>query len=532
MCSRALCISLILGTLLAAWAVAEPSALARQPEQHETVDPPDSAVGRQLQWVLDVTNGKPEGDTASHMTDHLRSLFSPEEFVSELHKVREQRFGNKDVRLIQVGEAGDFALTGFVEGNDQQMSVFIAIDEKTKQIDGVRFAQAGYFVGDEGNNDAATWDEFDGQAGGLSGKLSFGAYEIVLDKKALAANPGLTPPPTTLKPIHTIHEDEALAIGSAAQLFVLHALADASLAKKINWEDHVPFRETLRVFAIADLKTAKEGSTFSIEEWAKRMVTTGDAAANDTLFALLGREPIQASYAKFAASSKRTLPYLSTLDCLRLKLVASDNQRDAYLKSDEPTRLKLLTGDGKGDTDLAKVELTRDVLKGWQEPHHIEDLGWFASAEDLAKLMMEFRRLEQQPTLERLGTMLRQEQGLEFNEEWASIAYKGGMEPGVVCMNWLFERDDSPTEPDAAQENNPPRDAAAPKPDAKPADRTTHKWFVLSITWNNAKEPLNLARFAKLAQSGCTLLHNADMPKPHKPPAPKATPEDPNADGK
>lgn len=490
-------LSRALGMWLIALACAAPlvpaTARALQPEPHQTVEPPDSAVGRQLQWVLDVANGGAPGDAAARLSDHFRTRFTPEELVSELRKVREQRFNNKRLRLIQIGEAGDDALSGFVEGGGREMSIFIAVDDK-KLIDGLRFADAGYAFGDEGDAGAASWNDFDGQSGRLGGKISFGAYEIVPDAKALAANPGLSPPPMMLRPIHTIHEDEALAIGSAAQLFVLHALADASLAGKIKWDEQIPFRERDRVFALGDLKTAKEGTTFSIEDWAKRMVSTGDAAANDTLVALLGRDAIRVSYAKFAVSTKRTLPWLSTRECLQLKLAASDVQRENYIRADEPARKALLSP----DADLAKLDLTRDLLKFWQEPHAIEDLGWFASAEDLCKLMMEFRRLEQRPTLERLGTMLRQERGLEFEEEWTSIAYKGGMEPGVVSMNWLFERDD-------------------------------HKWFVLSITWNNPKEPLQLPRFAKLAQTGCTLLYNADKPKP---PTPKATPDDPNADGK
>lgn len=517
----------------------EAAALARQSEPRETVEPPDSAVGRQLQWVLDVANGGEPGDAVGRMSDHFRTLFAPEELVRELRKVREQRFSNKRIRLIQVGEAGESALSGFVEGGGREMSVFIAIDDKTKQIDGLRFADAGYAFGDEGDAGGASWSDFDGQAGRLGGKLSFGAYEIVLDKKASTANPGLSPPPMMLKPIHTIHEDEALAIGSAAQLFVLHALADASLAGKIRWEEQLPFRERDSVFALGDLKTAKEGTAFSIEDWAKRMVTTGDAAASDTLVALLGRDTIQASYAKFAVSTKRTLPWLSTRECLHLKLAASDELRAGYIKSDEAARKAMLAeGDPGG---LAKLDLTRELLKTWQEPRHIEEVGWFASAEDLCKLMMEFRRLEQLPgpvapdgtagasPLARVGTMLRQERGLEFEEEWASIAYKGGMEPGVVCMNWLFEREDGA---DEREVNPPPRAAAAPERGAKPPERIAHKWFVLSITWNNAKEPLELPRFAKLAQSGCTLLFNADRPKPPAPPRPKATPEDPNADGK
>lgn len=522
------------------------STLACQPEPRETVEPPDSAVGRQLQWVLDVANGGEPGDAAGRMSDHFRTLFTPEELVSELRKVREQRFNNKRLRLIQVGEAGDSALSGFVEGGGREMSVFIAIDDKTKQIDGLRFADAGYMFGDEGDAGGASWSDFDGQAGRLGGKLSFGAYQIVVDVKALAANPGLSPPPMMLKPIHTIHEDEALAIGSAAQLFVLHALADGSLAGKITWEEQIPFRERDRVFALGELKTAKEGSAFSVEDWAKRMVTTGDAAANDTLVALLGGDAVQKSYVKFAVSTKRTLPWLSTRECLQLKLAASDDLRANYVKCDEAARKAMLADGDPGG--LAKLDLTRELLKTWQEPRHIEEVGWFASAEDLCKLMMEFRRMEQlpgpatpdgkvgAPALARVGTMLRQERGLEFEEEWTSIAYKGGMEPGVVCMNWLFEREDgaheTDTDPPPREANVPARDGHKAEQDAKPRDRNAHKWFVLSITWNNAKEPLELPRFAKLAQSGCTLLYNADKPKPAKPPTPKATPEDPNADGK
>lgn len=508
---RALASSLV--ALVTNVAILPCRTLATQPDAHETVDPPDSAVGRQLQWILDVANGSTPGDAAARMSDHFRTLFTPDELVRELRKVREQRFNNKRIRLTQVGEAGDDALSGFVEGGGRQMSIFIAVDDQ-KKIDGLRFADAAYAFGEEGDRDAATWDEFDGMAGTLPGKVSFGAYEIVLDKQALAVNPNLSPTPTTLIPIHTIHDDEALAIGSAAQLFVLHALADASLAKKVNWEQRLPFRESLRVFALGDLKAVKEGTTFSIEEWATRMVTTGDAAANDTLFDLLGRDAIQASYARFAASTKRTRPYLSTRECLQIKLAASDEQRANYIEADEDARRSLLAP----DADLARLDLTRDLLRTWQEPRHIEEVGWFASAEDLSNLMMEFRRLEQQPNLERLGTMLRKERGLEFEEEWTSIAYKGGMEPGVVCMNWLFERDDSD-------------ETTVPGPKPNSPERHTRRWFVLSITWNNAKEPLNLARFAKLAQSGCTLLHNADKPRPPTPKPPKATPEDLNADG-
>lgn len=490
-------LSLDVVTVVMVGLLAASCVLALQPEPRETVEPPDSGVGRQLQWVLDVANGGAGVDAASHMTEHFRTLFTPEELVSELHKIREQKFNNKRLRLVQIGEAGDNALSGFVEGGGREMSVFIAIDDKTKQIDGLRFAEAGYAFGDEGEGGAATWDEFDGRAGRLGGKISFGAYEIVADAKVQASDGGPVKQLMKLRPIHTIHEDEAIAIGSAAQLFVLHALAEASAMKKVNWEEQLPFRENDRVFALGDLKTAKEGTAFSVDDWAKRMVTTGDATANDTLFAMLGRDAIQASYVKFTVSSKRTLPWLSTRECLQLKLAASEEQRAEYLKADEAARKAMLSP----EAELAKLPLPRELLKTWAEPRHIEDIGWFASAEDLCKLMVEFRRIEQQEGLERVGTMLRQERGLEFEEEWTSVAYKGGMEPGVVCMNWLFEREDE-------------------------------KWFVLSITWNNAKETLELPRFAKLAQAGCSLLYNADKSKPAKPPTPKATPEDPNADGK
>ncbi len=506
-----------LAALLTSPALLPSGALARQPDLHEPVVPPDSAVGRQLQWILDVANGGAPGDAASRMSDHFRTLFTPDELVRDLRTIREQRFNNNRIRLTQIGEVGKDALSGFVEGGGRQMSIFIAVDDQNK-IDGLRFADAAYAFGAEGDLDAATWDEFDGMAGNLPGKVSFGAYEIIPDKMAFSTNPSLSPPPTTLKPIHTIHEDEALAIGSAAQLFVLHALAEAARAGKITWDEPLPFRERFRVFALGDLRAAQDGTSFRIEEWATRMVTTGDAAANDTLFALLGRDAIQASYAKFVASPNLTPPYMSTRECLQLKLVASDEQRAGYLNADESARRSLLAP----DADLAHLDLTRDLLKAWQEPRHIEKLGWFASAEDLAKLMMEFRRLEQLPGLERLGAMLRQERGLEFAEEWTSIAYKGGMEPGVVSMNWLLERDGR---------DNAAADNVADEPKPNVPDRATPRWFVLSITWNNAKAPLELPRFAKLAQSGCTLLANASKPKPRKPPTPMTTPEDPNADG-
>jgi hypothetical protein len=71
----------------------------------------------------------------------------------------------------------------------------------------------------------------------------------------------------------------------------------------------------------------------------------------------------------------------------------------------------------------------------------IDTLEWFASAEDLCKVMTRLKTYADTPATGPVGAVLSINPGVPDEKKgYSYIGYKGGSEPGVLNLTWLLKR--------------------------------------------------------------------------------------------
>ena len=104
---------------------------------------------------------------------------------------------------------------------------------------------------------------------------------------------------------------------------------------------------------------------------------------------------------------------------------------------------------------------TLEGVEAWTDPRRIDVLEWFASAEDLCRVMATLAaRAAKSEKAKPLLDVLAKNPGLEIDAKvFPYIGFKGGSEPGVMNLTWLLRRDDD-------------------------------KWFVVSLGFNATAAPV------------------------------------------
>lgn len=477
----------------------------------QTVAPPDTPVGKQLSWVMSVLNGSDPGPLEGRFTKDMLEQLTAQRIRSSLLEIRDTDLGGPPISLVELeGNATDFAISGFVFGPRRKMNVFVAVDDESGLISGLRFSRAGYLY-----RRAGDWDAYTGDLGRRKGDLSFGAYEVIdiPGTPATGTSPAI-PATSRLNAIHTIDDDKSLEIASASRLFILGALAEMIEQGRATWDEKLPIRDELKSLSPGIMQGFNSADEYPLSLFADRMIAINDHTAADHLLARLGREAVESYFKQLCEQPERTLPFLSTREAFQLRLPQDRELLELFASSSEADRRTLLlpspapdaTPTAKPDNAelrpgrVASVPISEADLNLWNDPIALKSIGWFASAHDLAStlsnLRLASRRTQQpadpaaQPSPDPLATSLAKFSAIRLDRTtWPKVWYVGGGEPGALSMNWLLERDDGRT-------------------------------FALSIIWNNAKDPLEEDRLRELASVGIDLVakfgRQPESPDPDK----------------
>ena len=81
------------------------------------------------------------------------------------------------------------------------------------------------------------------------------------------------------------------------------------------------------------------------------------------------------------------------------------------------------------------------AASGFTKPIMVDKLEWFASPEDLCRVMVDLHTRAQTPALAPIASILSLNPGFpDENHQYAYIAFKGGSEPGVLNLTFLMQR--------------------------------------------------------------------------------------------
>ncbi len=264
--------------------------------------------------------------------------------------------------------------------------------------------------------------------------------------------------------------DQATAIGSTFKLYILAELSRQIAAGTRHWNDVVTLDR--RSLPSGMLQNWPEGSPLTLHTLAGLMISISDNTATDTLLATLGRDKVEAMMvAAGNAHAAANRPMLSTYDMFALKGTSDEGLADAYAAGDEAARRALLPQIAR--VDRATIEADR--FGG--NPRWIDSIEWFASPEDLVRVMDWLRRNGDQTTRDILA--INDGVADQVAQEFAYVGYKGGSESGVLNTSYLL------------------RDKAG-------------RWYAVSASWNDPAAPLSDGKMFLIASRAIRLVAASD----------------------
>ena len=264
----------------------------------------------------------------------------------------------------------------------------------------------------------------------------------------------------TVRPLASANADRQFATGSTFKLYILDELAAQIAAGKRRWSDVVP----LSHFSFSSAATANwpANTPVTLQTLANWMISVSDNGAADTLIHLLGRRAIEARTKNSGHSDpSRNIPFLTTIEAFALKGNNFNDLRPLFIEGDDLAQRRLIESNRARFT-LADV----DGVSFTAGPRFIDSLEWFASPNDVARLMIDLRARQSKALLEAMA--INNGVGPVAATGWTYLGYKGGSENGVLSMSLLGQR------------------------------KTDGKWFVVTASWNDTDANVATGAFVGL----------------------------------
>lgn len=384
------------------------------PSSAPSVALPPTAVASELDWLVGAINA---GDVS---VAELEERMAP----SLLAQVPAPML--RDL-VLQLGSGGSVTITEYdgdavratavlaTSPDGDRMRVDLAVrSDPPHRIEGL-FLSPVDAEGDVGHEDVPT------DVAGVEELIA----GLAPDTSLLLADGGCTP-------THASRADEPRAIASAAKLYVAIAVLEAVHAGELDWQGAVPIRPSLTSLPPGETRYEEPGTEATVETLLARAMTTSDNTATDHLIHLVGRGAVEAAMtAADHHDPSRNRPFPTTREMALLKLTGDEGRVSAFIEADEDGRRALL-----GQLDGIPIGDLRDLDVG-KDPVLVEEIEWFATAEDLCRAWVVLHDLAAAlpGAREALGT-------LTPPGDASYLAFKDGYEPGVGALSWYVEHPD------------------------------------------------------------------------------------------
>jgi beta-lactamase class A len=379
---------------------------------------PATRAGDQLAWVLDALVKRHGKLDRAELTAHFHKSFLAKVPIDQVLGIFEQ-----------VGPGlGEAAITS-VEGTDQRVVAHVTtirgklqftleLEPTNNQISGL-LIQAEIDTSDR----PQSFEEALRAVAALAPKAQL--LVAALDHGAC-------------RPLQELAASDELAIGSTFKLYVLLGLVDRIVAGKAAWTDELAVRDDWKSLPSGTTQNDPPGTKHSLQTFAERMISISDNTAADHLLYTIGRNRVEdAVRATKHARPGLDIPFLSTRELFVFKLGTPAPEIERYLKLPEARRRDYL------DKTLARRPPPIDATGAWNTARRIDKIEWFASSEDLCRVMAALWTRAQNPIAAPLLDVLAKNAGLPIDTSvWRYVGFKGGAEPGLVNMTYLLRRDD------------------------------------------------------------------------------------------
>ena len=250
-----------------------------------------------------------------------------------------------------------------------------------------------------------------------------------------------------------------MAVGSTTKLYVLAELARSVEAGERQWNDVTTLSQ--KSLPSGMLQNWPDDTPLTLQTLATLMISISDNSATDILIKHLGRANIGKLLTQIGhGDHDRTLPFLTTVEAFALKMPTREALRNRYVNASEQEQTAILVEEqdklGLASTSAGNLATI---------PRHIDTVEWFASPEDVNRLLHYLARTRD-PVVKkimRINSIIPPGDA----KRWAYLGGKGGSEPGVIAFAFL-------------------------------ASANSGKTYAVSGSWNNNMAPVDNDKFLSL----------------------------------
>lgn len=207
-----------------------------------------------------------------------------------------------------------------------------------------------------------------------------------------------------------LNSTRPLAVGSTFKLAILGEVQAQVKAGKLNWTDQVTLTDADKSLPSGTLQDAPAGSQYTLQDLATRMIRDSDNTATDLLLKTVGRLGVETRLGQSAMPNTREL--------FALKNPANIALLRAYRAAglDREARRAVLKQAATAPLPPATLFTENRTLA--------QDAEWFVSPQRLCTLMADVAALPETQV----------NPGLADKNDFASVSFKGGSEPGVLNL--------------------------------------------------------------------------------------------------
>lgn len=404
----------------------------------------DSGLEAELAWVLaKLTQGNaPErAELAEHCTPELLAALTPEELMQTFTELQVLRPLHVELRLPGSASAAALQLATAMGPFLLSVEVEPAVPHRIRSL---TFAKM-----------PANYDDAEAQLKAVASDVQLYVAEL---------SDGMC------QPIELRGGSAPLAIGSAFKLWVLAAL-DRKLANDaaLDWTSPLSIREELKSLPSGTFQNNPAGTTLTLREFARAMISVSDNTAADHLIAFVGRTAVEQEQRETQHSAPDlNTPWLYTREMFAIKLWATPDQVAAIRDAQLADKRVLLDQLRSKPIDLSSASQ-------WTSPRLL-DFEWFANGADMCNVLSSLAQRGQLDPQSELLQTLALNPGVAFDPAvWTYIGYKGGSEVGVMNLSWLLRRADG-------------------------------RWFTLVMTLNDASHEIDQGAAVVVAYGTARLL--------------------------
>lgn len=217
--------------------------------------------------------------------------------------------------------------------------------------------------------------------------------DILVAMKRLGAQSALCAAELTkdgLQPWLSIDDHRSYSVASIMKLYLLASLANEVGEHRRTWTDTLKLEEVDRSLDATSgiMHRWPAGTPLSLQAAAALMIGESDNTAADMILHALGREHVEAELRLWGHSDlDRTVPFLSTAEMFKLKYYDGGEMGRSYCAMGTTEKRVFLSN------AVRKLTLAHEHFPSTPKPVLMENVGWFASARDVAEVMRHLWRM-------------------------------------------------------------------------------------------------------------------------------------------